>query len=392
MLLGQIISVASGQPFEFVCSGRDPEPLRHAPHRIRASSRAEPATGYIKLPRPFGPVIARLLPPGIVGAQHGWHRAFQPFYVEGASYGGLVGDVIDASRLVSLHLGDGTFGGQRVMSASAARRMREIECAGTAVRSRPGLVSQRRTPDRGGQLRGAPRRRRRLLQRHAHLSGPRDRDRDHVEHHQPVPPSRGPRRSAATPPHAADRRDRLLLAVTSTCGISEGPGVERDPVLHRRVDAVAVLGGEEVEQQTAGHGEAEPGEGARRLGAARRSPQPSSAAGPSHDVDDAVEQLAGRGAAVQGLAVDLEEEPLVAATATGRRCGATMPASRPRTTATDRARASPIAASCRRSTSRTMATHSPSFEPKWWLSIRWLVPSSAASRRSDRSVRPWPTT
>ncbi|MGD9704806.1 MAG: serine hydrolase [Acidimicrobiia bacterium] len=78
----------------------------------------------------LGPAIGRLLPPGIVGDQHGRHRAFRPFYVEGASYGGLVGDVLDASRLASLHLGDGTFQGRTVMSASAARRMREISAPG----------------------------------------------------------------------------------------------------------------------------------------------------------------------------------------------------------------------------------------------------------------------
>ncbi len=90
----------------------------------------EPATGYVKLPRALGPVVARLLPPDIVGDQHGPLRAFRPFYVEGASYGGLVGDVVDASRIVSLHLGDGTFRGQRVMSAPAARRMRQITTTG----------------------------------------------------------------------------------------------------------------------------------------------------------------------------------------------------------------------------------------------------------------------
>ena len=34
------------------------------------------------------------------------------------------------------------------------------------------------------------------------------------------------------------------------------------------------------------------------------------------------------------------------------------------------------AAIWRRSTSRTIATHRPSLEPKWWMSIRWLVPSA----------------
>ena len=130
LLLGEIISAASGQPFESYVRDAILEPcgmhhtgFAHHPDR-------EPATGYVKLPRALGPVVARLLPPDIVGEQHGRHRAFRPFYVEGASYGGLVGDVIDASRIVSLHLGDGTFGGQRLMSAPAARQMRQITTTG----------------------------------------------------------------------------------------------------------------------------------------------------------------------------------------------------------------------------------------------------------------------
>src|ERR1700761_8305584 len=42
----------------------------------------------------------------------------------------------------------------------------------------------------------------------------------------------------------------------------------------------------------------------------------------------------------------------------------------------------------RRSTSSTMATSRSSLDPKWCNSIRWLVPTAAATSRSERSPTP----
>ena len=130
LLLGEIISAASGKPFESYVQDTILEPCGMNHTGFVHHQDREPAVGYVRLPRALGPVISRLLPPDIVGDQHGRHRAFRPFYVEGASYGGLVGDVVDASRIISLHLGDGTFRGRGVMSAPAARRMRQISTTG----------------------------------------------------------------------------------------------------------------------------------------------------------------------------------------------------------------------------------------------------------------------
>src|SRR5262245_55434265 len=46
----------------------------------------------------------------------------------------------------------------------------------------------------------------------------------------------------------------------------------------------------------------------------------------------------------------------------------------------------------RASTAWTIATHRPSFDPKWWISIRWLVPSAAAMARRLRSPMPFAAT
>jgi len=57
-------------------------------------------------------------------------QAFRPFLVNGAGYGGLVGDVTDAARLAALHLGDGSLDGQHVLSTAAAQQMRSITTEG----------------------------------------------------------------------------------------------------------------------------------------------------------------------------------------------------------------------------------------------------------------------
>src|SRR4051812_9939924 len=45
-------------------------------------------------------------------------------------------------------------------------------------------------------------------------------------------------------------------------------------------------------------------------------------------------------------------------------------------------------AAWRRSTASTMASSSSSRDPKWWMSIRWLVPTAAAMSRSERPPIP----
>jgi CubicO group peptidase (beta-lactamase class C family) len=108
-----------------------PAGMRHTGYTWPASNSATPAaTGYLRIPRLAAPALRALLPRGIVGPRHGGFQSFRPFLVEGAGYGGLVGDVLDAARLAALHLADGTLAGQRVISLESARRMRTITTPG----------------------------------------------------------------------------------------------------------------------------------------------------------------------------------------------------------------------------------------------------------------------
>ena len=81
-----------------------------------------------------------MLPRGIVGARTGKWVQFRPFLVNGAPYGGLVGPVSDAARVLLVHANGGSLDGKRILSEDAVRQMQAITLDGTSVRPRPRLV------------------------------------------------------------------------------------------------------------------------------------------------------------------------------------------------------------------------------------------------------------
>ncbi|MGY1770989.1 serine hydrolase domain-containing protein [Blastococcus sp. SYSU D00813] len=130
LVLAEAISRAAGEPF--------PEHVRRAvlePSGMTATGYAHRAgaayaTGHVRLPRPATPLLRAALPAGIVGDRHGRYVALRPFRVAGAGYGGLIGPVTDAARLLRLHLADGTVDGTRVLTPESARAMRTISSPG----------------------------------------------------------------------------------------------------------------------------------------------------------------------------------------------------------------------------------------------------------------------
>jgi CubicO group peptidase (beta-lactamase class C family) len=66
----------------------------------------------------------------VVGDRCGEQHALRPFRVAGAGYGGLIGNVTDAARLLRLHLADGIIDGRRILEPQTARSMREIATPG----------------------------------------------------------------------------------------------------------------------------------------------------------------------------------------------------------------------------------------------------------------------
>ena len=126
LVLGELIASCAGQSFcEFVrCQLLEPLGMRRTGFE-HVQAPADIATGYWRLPPGGQAALRLLLPPGIVGPRVGGLVSFRSFYVNGPSYGGLVGDIQDAARFLSLHLGSGAVGGQRLLSAKGGRHVRE---------------------------------------------------------------------------------------------------------------------------------------------------------------------------------------------------------------------------------------------------------------------------
>ena len=132
LLLGEVIAAASGRPFTDYVTEQILSPLQmHATSfGVLESGSAGCATGHQRLPLGLGPVVKAVLPPGITGPRAGRWLTFQPFLVNGAAYGGLVGPVTDAARLVLAHANGGALDGVRVISESATSAMQEISLEG----------------------------------------------------------------------------------------------------------------------------------------------------------------------------------------------------------------------------------------------------------------------
>jgi hypothetical protein len=80
------------------------------------------------------PLLRALLPPGILGPRAGRFVSFQPFLVDGAAYGGLVGSVEDAGRFLASHLDQR----RGILSSTSREAMQRIAAskshsAGTAA-------------------------------------------------------------------------------------------------------------------------------------------------------------------------------------------------------------------------------------------------------------------
>lgn len=130
LILAEVIAQASGRPFtEFVTDAvLHPLAMDHTGFTYPTLQGA--ATGYVRVPKVATPVMRRLLPTGIVGERIGRYTSLKPFLVNGAGYGGLVGNVTDASRLAAMHLADGILDGNRILAPETARMMRTITAPG----------------------------------------------------------------------------------------------------------------------------------------------------------------------------------------------------------------------------------------------------------------------
>jgi len=135
LALGETIAAASGRPYEAFVTEELLRPLGMTNTAFAWNDL--PAviprvTGHQRLPRMLTPAVARLLPDGTIGARSGHFVALGPVELDGAAYGGLIGPVGDAARLLALHCNDGMVNGTRLLSAESIGAMARITTTGRA--------------------------------------------------------------------------------------------------------------------------------------------------------------------------------------------------------------------------------------------------------------------
>ncbi len=126
LVLGEVISEVSGMSYEDYVREEILAPLGLDETGFSYPHGGQAATGYHPLRPWLIPAFRAALPKGVVGSRQGRYIAFDPFYVKGPAYGGLVGGVEEATRLVLLHLNGGRAGGTRLLSAAAVAEMQQI--------------------------------------------------------------------------------------------------------------------------------------------------------------------------------------------------------------------------------------------------------------------------
>lgn len=126
LALGEVISEVSGVSYEEYVREEILAPLAMDLTGFTYPTGDGAATGYQPLWKPLTPLFRAALPKGIVGSRQGRYVAFDPFYVNGPAYGGLVGGVSEAARFVLLHLNGGQANGMRLLSPESVAEMRRI--------------------------------------------------------------------------------------------------------------------------------------------------------------------------------------------------------------------------------------------------------------------------
>ena len=103
LLAGEVIAAASGHSVEDNVRHHVLQPLSMTTTGYDHQPDAPRSVGYVRLPRPAVPLLRAALPSGLVGHRVAGRSALNPFLINGAAFGGLIGTVTDAARLAAVH-------------------------------------------------------------------------------------------------------------------------------------------------------------------------------------------------------------------------------------------------------------------------------------------------
>jgi CubicO group peptidase (beta-lactamase class C family) len=129
LLAGEVIRSVTGSTVETCVRERVLDPLGMRETGYDYLPDAPRAVGYVRIPRVAVPLLRALLPPGIAGPRVRGHTALNPFLVQGAAYGGLIGTATDAVRLAAAHTA-GPRDPHPVLTPAEVEAMRTITVTG----------------------------------------------------------------------------------------------------------------------------------------------------------------------------------------------------------------------------------------------------------------------
>ena len=134
--LGKVIEEASGEHYQDYVVDKILKPLgmNQTNFIYTPIMLLNTATGYQKR-LSMMTMLLRLMgvPRGILNGRVGDYVAFNRFYLDGASYGGLLGPVKDVARFLHVHLNRGLADGEQILSPDSVALMQQISATGDKV-------------------------------------------------------------------------------------------------------------------------------------------------------------------------------------------------------------------------------------------------------------------
>jgi CubicO group peptidase (beta-lactamase class C family) len=132
LALGEVIAEAASKPYEDFVHDEVLAPLgmTRTAFTWAGTGDGPRAVGYQRLAHVFTPLLRAVLPPDFVGPRAGDFVALEPFELDGAAYGGLVGPMTDGARLVALYANEGAADGTRLLAPATVRTMTTINLSG----------------------------------------------------------------------------------------------------------------------------------------------------------------------------------------------------------------------------------------------------------------------
>lgn len=151
LVLGELIAEISGQPYKDYLVDRVMGPIgaKATGFTFDRAGLEHAAEGTHPRRDPFLPLARLLIPRWVIGPAAGSWRTFNPFYLDGSAYGGMVGPVGDAALLAAAHAGGGQVRGTRILSPDAVAEMQRIATPGKKFDLGLGWFRRHRDSERG---------------------------------------------------------------------------------------------------------------------------------------------------------------------------------------------------------------------------------------------------